>query len=73
MLAIAIDDPVSPLAASLDGHRVLLRQSDAEPVVIGVPHEDEADALADELRVLSTDACLRDALNALAERFSTIS
>jgi hypothetical protein len=40
-------------------------------MVVGAPHEEEADALAGELRSVSTDTSLHDALDALARRFSS--
>ncbi len=66
VLAITIDDPASAIAASLNGHRAIVRPSGSAPILVGVPHEGEAEAVADELRTLSTDACLRAALSALS-------
>jgi len=59
------------LIAALNEHRVLVtRRSGGSPFTVSVPHESEADALAAELRNLGHDACLRDTLTALLDRFS---
>jgi glucose-6-phosphate dehydrogenase assembly protein OpcA len=58
------------ITATLDEHRALVRRSSGAPLVVGVPHEGEAEAIARELRVLSTDPGLHEALTALAGRFS---
>jgi glucose-6-phosphate dehydrogenase assembly protein OpcA len=70
-LSLTIVDAASTLTAVLDGHRVILRQPRSAPMVVGAPHEEEADALAGELRSVSTDTSLHDALDALARRFSS--
>jgi glucose-6-phosphate dehydrogenase assembly protein OpcA len=72
VMTITIEDPAAPLSASLDAHRAIVKQSGCAPVVVGVPHEEEAEALANELRALTTDGCLQDALAALDQHFSTL-
>jgi len=59
------------IVASMNGHRVSVRyKARIAPFSVGVPRETEADAIAAELRSLTYDSCLRDALVALARRFT---
>ena len=53
MLSIAIGAAPAELTVTLDGHRVLVKHHGAAaPFAVTVPHEDEADAVAAELRNL---------------------
>lgn len=64
------DDP-GDLSATMNGHRVLVKyRGRVAPFSIAVPRETEADAIAAELRSLARDLCLREALVALADRFT---
>ena len=55
------------ITATMDAQRVLVEYgSRVAPFSIAVPHESEADAVAAELRSLTYDTGLRDALAALA-------
>lgn len=68
VLSIAIG---AELTVTLDRHRVLVKhQGGAAPFAVTVPHEDEADAVAAELRTLTRNACLHDAVKALVRVFS---
>ena len=58
------------LNAALNEHRVLVTRRGAAGFTVNVPKEDRADAVAAELRNLGHDACLHDAIGALAARFS---
>ena len=57
------------LTAALNDYRVLVTRGGATSFAVGVPQMTDADAVAAELRNLGHDACLRDALGALIERF----
>jgi len=59
------------IKASMNGHRVLVNyKSHVAPFSVAVPRENTADAIADELRTLDRDTCLRDTVAALARRFN---
>ena len=63
VLSIAIG---AELTVTLDRHRVLVKHhGGAAPFAVTVPHEDEADAVAAELRNLTRNVCLHDAVKAL--------
>src|SRR5207247_8730406 len=63
------DDP-GDVTATMNGHRVLVKyRGRAAPFSIAVPRETDADAIAAELRSLTHEFSLRDALVALARRF----
>ena len=65
------DDP-GDVTATMNGHRVLVKyRGRAAPFSIAVPRETDADAIAAELRSLTHDFSLRDALVALARRFTS--
>ncbi len=69
VLGVALDR--DEIAATMNGHRVLVRYKErTAPFSVAVPHETHADAVASELRSLTYDVCLRDALAALAARFT---
>lgn len=53
----------------LDDHRVSVEDVLGRTFAVSVPHEDEAQAIAAELRVLTHDAVFHDTLVALARRF----
>jgi glucose-6-phosphate dehydrogenase assembly protein OpcA len=60
------------LTATMDGHRVLVSyEGRTPPFSIAAPLEGEADAIAAELRNLSYDTALRDAVVALARLFTS--
>ena len=60
------------ITATLDAQHVLVEcRGGAAPFSIAVPHESEADAVAAELRSLTHDSALREALAALAARFTS--
>ncbi len=59
------------LVATMNGHRVLVKYREgAAPFVLTVPRETDADACAGELQTLGGDACLHDAVTALASHFA---
>jgi glucose-6-phosphate dehydrogenase assembly protein OpcA len=60
------------ITASMNEHRVLVEYgSSVAPFSIAAPEETEADAVAAELRTLTYDADLREAIAALARRFTS--
>jgi|RhiMetdeSRZDD1v2_1073273.scaffolds.fasta_scaffold32496_2 glucose-6-phosphate dehydrogenase assembly protein OpcA len=61
---------VGDVTAEMNDHRVRVTCQRTAPFTVGVPDVGEADAVAAELRNLGHDACLHDALSALAARFS---
>ena len=70
-VSIAVND-APYVTAAMDDHRVLVTyQGRTAPFSIAAPLEDEADAVAAELRNLTYDTALRDALVALARRFTS--
>ena len=70
ILTVTIASGGSSLSVTLSEHRVVVQHDAASPFSIGVPRQGEADAVATELRSLARDACLHDAISALALRFS---
>ena len=70
VLTVTIASGESTLSVTLGEHRVVVEHDAASPFSIGVPRQGEADAVASELRSLARDACLHDAISALALRFS---
>jgi glucose-6-phosphate dehydrogenase assembly protein OpcA len=69
VLAAALGEDPGDITASMNGHRVLVKfRSRVAPFTVTVPRETDADAIAAELRNLSHDILLRDALLALARR-----
>jgi glucose-6-phosphate dehydrogenase assembly protein OpcA len=68
VLSITVESEASTLTASMSEHRVIVNVSGAKPFIVRVPQWDEAEAIAAELRSLSYDAGLHDALLALARR-----
>jgi glucose-6-phosphate dehydrogenase assembly protein OpcA len=60
------------VTATMNGNRVLVEYEDqTAPFSIAAPQESEAEAVAAELRNLTYDTALRDALSALASRFTS--
>jgi glucose-6-phosphate dehydrogenase assembly protein OpcA len=53
-------------AATLDSDRVTVRSGGIAPLSVAVPRQDAADIVAEELRDLSHDVCLHDAVRAAA-------
>jgi hypothetical protein len=67
VLIVSFDDD---LQLRLDAHQVTINDAlGPAPFSMPVPHEDEAQAIAAELRVLTHDAAFHGALRALARRF----
>jgi glucose-6-phosphate dehydrogenase assembly protein OpcA len=70
--ALAVSIGGGAITAVMNGERVLVEfRDDTPPFSIGVPRENEADAVAAELRNLTYDRGLRDALTALAARLTS--
>ena len=70
ILTVAFVD--ASITATMSEHRVIVNsQDDVAPFVVAAPRETEADAVASELRSLTHDVCLRDALTALSRRFGS--
>jgi len=70
VLTIVVGGAPAELTLTLDSHRVHVTHRGAAPFTMSVPQEGEADAVVAELRNLSHDASLHDALSALVARFS---
>jgi len=72
ILTMMLGAGATELSLTLSPHRVTVKHHSGRipPFAIGVPREDEADAVAAELRSLTHDACLRDAVRTLIGRFS---
>ena len=59
------------ITATLDDSSVIVMyQGGTAPLVVSAPREEEADAAVAELRSLTDDVCLHDALVALSRRFA---
>jgi glucose-6-phosphate dehydrogenase assembly protein OpcA len=70
VLSIAIGAAPAELTITLGGHRVLVKERrGAEPFAITVPNEDDADSVAAELRNLSRNVCLHQAVKVLVQAF----
>jgi glucose-6-phosphate dehydrogenase assembly protein OpcA len=71
ILSMLVGGPAPALTVSLNGHRVLVTHlSGSAGFTVAVPQEGEADAVAAELRNLSHDVCLHDAISALVRTFN---
>jgi glucose-6-phosphate dehydrogenase assembly protein OpcA len=70
VLSVTIRENATEMTATLDGRRAMVTRGNGVPAVFGVPRQGEADAVAAELRTLSHDVCLHDALSALVQAFS---
>ena len=71
VLSIAVGAAPAELTVTLDSHRALVtHRGGPAPFAVTVPHEDDADAVAAELRNLSRSVCLHDAVAALVRVFS---
>jgi glucose-6-phosphate dehydrogenase assembly protein OpcA len=68
VLSLRIGEGADSLTATLDDHRVRLEHSGAPPLVVAVPRPATGEAIAAELRALSTETAFRDAVVALARR-----
>ncbi len=74
VLAVSFGGAAVDLSVTMNGHRVLVRfPNHTAPIVVAVPREPTADAVASELRSLGHDRCLHDALRALASRLESAS
>ena len=73
VLRVSIGTSGAPdITASMNAHRVLVEYaSQMAPFSIAAPAETEAEAIAAELRTLTYDAGLREAVAALARRFTS--
>ncbi len=68
VLTLTVAASGSTLRADMNGHRVLLKHGASAPLVVGAPRETDADGVAAELKALSYDTALRDALLAISAR-----
>ncbi len=71
VLSVVIRHGTGETTATLTSHSVTVAHGSAPPFVVGVPIEGEGDAVAAELRTLSHDARLDDAINALVRWFAS--
>jgi glucose-6-phosphate dehydrogenase assembly protein OpcA len=71
VLSLRIGDGGDSLTAALDEHRVRVEQPRTPALIVAVPRSVEAESVAAELRALSFDAALRDALVALVQRYAS--
>lgn len=63
---IAVAVPGTPIAVSMNDVRVTGAHDASAPLVVTIPRESQADAVAAELRNLHHDVCLHDAVLALS-------
>jgi glucose-6-phosphate dehydrogenase assembly protein OpcA len=70
VLSLRIGEGAETLTATLDEHRVRVEQPRTPALVVAVPRSVEAESVAAELRALSVDRALRDALVALVRRYA---
>jgi glucose-6-phosphate dehydrogenase assembly protein OpcA len=71
MLTLSVGDARSALTASMNARRIVVTPpGGAPPFHLAVRRESEADEVVAELRTLSRDVCLHDALTALARHFA---
>ncbi len=71
ILAVSFGKAPNGLSASMNAQRVTLTAGrGASPFYIAMRQESEAEAVVAELRTLSRDPCLHDALTALARHFA---
>ncbi len=72
LLRVAIGAGDAEVTATMNAHRVLVEYSSRiAPFSIAAPRETEAEAVAAELRTLTYDASLLEAMTALARRFTS--
>jgi glucose-6-phosphate dehydrogenase assembly protein OpcA len=69
VLSLRIGEGAGSLTAALDEHRVRVEQPRTPALIVAAPRKVEAESVAAELRTLSIDPALRDALVVLARRF----
>jgi glucose-6-phosphate dehydrogenase assembly protein OpcA len=69
VLSVVIRHGTGETTATLTSHSVVVAHGSAPPFIVGVPIEGEGDAVAAELRTLSHDAILDDAINRLVGWF----
>jgi glucose-6-phosphate dehydrogenase assembly protein OpcA len=67
-IAASIGSDSSRVTLAMNDHRVRVTVSDAPPFVLAVPRDEDADAIAAELRTLARDAALRATMDFLASR-----
>src|SRR5262245_35584610 len=70
MLTLVVGRGGGEVTAAMNAHRVAVTPSGAAPFTIAIPQESEAEAVAAELRNLSHDVCLHEALDALGRIFA---
>lgn len=68
IVILTIGEGTDALVATLDDHHALVRQPQLPPLSVPAARDTEAEAIAAELRSLSHDAALHDALIALSQR-----
>jgi glucose-6-phosphate dehydrogenase assembly protein OpcA len=68
LLTLTIGGGSESLVATLDDHRVLVQQPGIAPMTLPTPRDTDAEAIAAELRSLSYDAALHEAIVAVASR-----
>jgi glucose-6-phosphate dehydrogenase assembly protein OpcA len=73
VLSVSIEGPANArIAATMNGHHVRVEyEGGMAPFAIATLHETDAEAVAAELRSLTYDRALRDAIAALARRFTS--
>jgi glucose-6-phosphate dehydrogenase assembly protein OpcA len=71
VLTVIVGEGEHEMTAAMNSHHVRVKhRRDAAPFSVSVPHERDSDRIAAELRNLSHDSCLDEALLALARRFN---
>ena len=70
VVALSVGRGADAISVRSDGRHVVVEHYSRPRSVIGIPHEDDADAIAAELHSLFHDARLHDALSALRRYFS---
>jgi glucose-6-phosphate dehydrogenase assembly protein OpcA len=70
ILSVSIGQGPDLIQIRSEGRQVVVQHASRPPMIVGVPHEGEADAVAAELHTLSHDVRLHDALSALQRHFS---
>jgi glucose-6-phosphate dehydrogenase assembly protein OpcA len=68
ILTLTLASGSTSVTAAMNAHRVLVSQEGVAPVVVAVPEEQAAESMAAELRMLSRDAALAEAVMAVAQR-----
>jgi glucose-6-phosphate dehydrogenase assembly protein OpcA len=69
-LSVIVRRGADETTATLSDRRVTVTTGSAPPLLVGIPVESDADAVASELRTLAHDAFLHDAIAALVRAFA---